>query len=269
MTNSCWLTDWLSGPLWSYLICLRLASPCAPGTMHHLCHPHLLFQGDWADPHVCRPNGLRAYELDLEADNPGRKTRPWVISSSSPSSSCCLAQPAHLHVHKVNADSNIPCWVELQGRGYGMPSSHSQYVAFFSAYICLFLLIRHVPSKRTSPDSSPATFSQRLIVSVLACAGATLVIYSRVYLRYHTKKQVLVGAALGVGFAIAWFVFTKCLRSLGLLDSVLDCELARLARVRDLMTTEDFAEAGWVRWRRDRERSRREKDVNGNGRKNI
>lgn len=150
-----------------------------------------------------------------------------------------------------------------------MPSSHSQYVAFFSAYICLFLLIRHVPSKRTSPDSSPATFSQRLIVSVLACAGATLVIYSRVYLRYHTKKQVLVGAALGVGFAIAWFVFTKCLRSLGLLDSVLDCELARLARVRDLMTTEDFAEAGWVRWRRDRERSRREKDVNGNGRKNI
>ncbi|KAF4789145.1 Dolichyldiphosphatase 1 [Turdus rufiventris] len=55
---------------------------------------------------------------------------------------------------------------------YGMPSSHSQFMWFFSVYSFLFL-------------------------------------YLRVYLLYHTWSQVLYGGVAGSIMAIAWFVFTQ------------------------------------------------------------
>ncbi|CAG9943265.1 unnamed protein product [Clonostachys rosea f. rosea IK726] len=35
----------------------------------------------------------------------------------------------------------------MHGKGYGMPSSHAQFVAFWSVSLGLFLLVRHKPSK--------------------------------------------------------------------------------------------------------------------------
>lgn len=32
--------------------------------------------------------------------------------------------------------------VEMHGNGYGMPSSHAQFVAFFSVYITLWVFLR-------------------------------------------------------------------------------------------------------------------------------
>ncbi|MBZ3889515.1 Dolichyldiphosphatase 1 [Sciurus carolinensis] len=58
------------------------------------------------------------------------------------------------------------------GTKYGMPSSHSQFMWFFSVYSFLFL-------------------------------------YLRVYLLYHTWSQVLYGGIAGSLMAIAWFVFTQ------------------------------------------------------------
>ncbi|POI33896.1 hypothetical protein CIB84_002352 [Bambusicola thoracicus] len=55
---------------------------------------------------------------------------------------------------------------------YGMPSSHSQFMWFFSVYSFLFL-------------------------------------YLRVYLLYHTWSQVLYGGVAGSVMAIAWFAFTQ------------------------------------------------------------
>ncbi|KAI5295549.1 hypothetical protein KEM52_001038 [Ascosphaera acerosa] len=154
--------------------------------------------------------------------------------------------------------------IQLQGRGYGMPSSHSQYVGFFAAYLTLFLLLRHVPPPsrkvNTKPngrregweanggldaDAAPATFAQRLFLSGLACAGAALTVFSRVYLNYHTPKQVCVGAGVGVLFAAAWYIATKLAREWGLVDLVLASPPSQLLRVRDLVTTEDPAQAGW------------------------
>ncbi|XP_064027319.1 dolichyldiphosphatase 1 isoform X2 [Pogoniulus pusillus] len=55
---------------------------------------------------------------------------------------------------------------------YGMPSSHAQFIWFFSVYSFLFL-------------------------------------YLRVYLLYHTWSQVLYGGVAGSIMAIAWFAFTQ------------------------------------------------------------
>src|ERR1700760_191904 len=108
----------------------------------------------------------------------------------------------------------------MMGKGYGMPSSHSQFAAFFAISLSLFLLFRHVPTKTSS--YSPTSFFERLLLSVLANLGAGSVAASRVYLNYHTPKQVCVGVAAGATFAVVWFLFTAYLRQYGWVDWTLD-----------------------------------------------
>jgi dolichyldiphosphatase len=135
---------------------------------------------------------------------------------------------------------------EMLGKGYGMPSSHSQFVAFFSVSLSLFLLLRHQTTHHTS--YRPSTFSERLLVALLACLCAILVAVSRVYLSYHTPKQVWVGFGAGISFALAWFAFTTYLRSARWIDWGLGLEISRNLRFRDLILTEDLQDAGWGRW---------------------
>lgn len=144
----------------------------------------------------------------------------------------------------------------MHGKGYGMPSSHAQFVAYFSVYLSLFLLIRHSPTVATSQHSF--TFLQRVGISILACLGASAVSASRLYLNYHTQKQVLFGCAFGVLFALFWFSFTSALRNNGWIQWGLDQPIARALRVRDLVVSEDFAEAGWQRWEHLRKLKQRE-----------
>lgn len=80
----------------------------------------------------------------------------------------------------------------------------------------------------------------------VACAGGVAV--SRIYLSYHTQKQVLVGCGAGVFCAVFWFAVTTYLRKSGWLDWGLDQKPARQLRMRDLVVTEDLMDAGWARW---------------------
>lgn len=134
----------------------------------------------------------------------------------------------------------------MNGKGYGMPSSHAQFVTFFSISLTLFLLIRHQP--RASSTHAPRTFVERLLLSVLALTGAGAVAQSRIYLNYHTPKQVLVGVAAGAIFAVVWFVSVALLRYAGWIEWALDNDIARFFRFRDLVLTEDLTDAGWARW---------------------
>lgn len=136
------------------------------------------------------------------------------------------------------------------GKGYGMPSSHAQFVAFFAAYLALFLLYRHTP---TVSHSHIMTWS--LVLGL--CIGASAVAVSRVYLSYHTPRQILAGVAAGVICAVFWFVVTWFLRTSGWIDWALDLELVRQMRIRDLVVNEDLAEAGWQRWETKRTLRRR------------
>ena len=149
------------------------------------------------------------------------------------------------------------------GKGYGMPSSHAQFVAFFAVSLSLFLLLRHVPSISTS--YSPSTFTERALLSLLACCCASAVAASRVYLNYHTVKQVLVGIAAGALSGGLWFIFTTILRRYGWIDWALDNSLARMLRMRDLITTEDLVDAGWGRF--EAQRKSRQAEVNGSTKK--
>ena len=134
----------------------------------------------------------------------------------------------------------------MHGKGYGMPSSHAQFVAFFSISLTFFLLFRHQTTHHTS--YRPSSVLERLSISVLACFCAGLVAASRHYLNYHTPKQIWVGVAAGAGFALAWFLLTTFLRQSGLVDWGLELDISRKLRFRDLILTEDLQDAGWGRW---------------------
>jgi dolichyldiphosphatase len=136
---------------------------------------------------------------------------------------------------------------QMHGKGYGMPSSHAQFVAFFSLSLTLFLLFRHVPKKPT-PSHTPLSVPARVGLSGLALANAGLVSWSRIYLSYHTPKQVLVGVAAGTFSAVSWFLLTAVVRQIGLLEWILDQYPTRLFRMRDLVVEEDLSQAGWEKW---------------------
>jgi dolichyldiphosphatase len=141
---------------------------------------------------------------------------------------------------------------EMHGKGYGMPSSHAQFVSFFSVTLTLFLLFRHVP--HPTDTHTPLSYAGRFLLSMLALASAAAVAASRIYLSYHTPKQVMVGCAAGAAFALAWFAFTTHLRRAGWIDWALETWLARALRFRDLVVQEDLVDSGWARWEERRRR---------------
>lgn len=138
-----------------------------------------------------------------------------------------------------------------------MPSSHAQFVFFWSVALSLVLLVRHRPattsnSKSRAAGNDSSRIVERLAVSALSLVLAAATAWSRIYLNYHTPRQVLVGSSVGVLSAVAWFVATALLRRSGLLEQALDLPLVRAFRVRDLIVEEDLSEAGWNRWEEKR-----------------
>lgn len=136
---------------------------------------------------------------------------------------------------------------QMNGKGYGMPSSHAQFVTYFSVTLTLFLLLRHIPQKPT-PLHTPLSLPVRLLLSILALCSAASVAWSRIYLNYHTEKQVLVGCAAGLVSALLWFTATFTLRKSGLLEWILGTPVPRYFRMRDLVVEEDLCQAGWEKW---------------------
>lgn len=133
-----------------------------------------------------------------------------------------------------------------------MPSSHAQFVAFWSVSLTLFLLIRHRPARQSTGErrglDRPWSLLERAAVSIAGLAIAGAVAWSRTYLGYHTSRQVLVGTVAGVFSAVAWFILTSQLRATGWLTWLLDTQIARTLRTRDLIVLEDMCQAGWEKW---------------------
>lgn len=143
----------------------------------------------------------------------------------------------------------------MNGKGYGMPSSHAQFVSFFAISMLLFLLVRHNPhAPHASTTHIPTSFVERSLLALLILAGAAAVAQSRIYLNYHTPKQVSVGCIAGAVCAVGWFIVTTYLRHAGWLDWALDMSIPRYFRMRDLVVNEDLVDAGWERWQTRRQK---------------
>jgi len=86
----------------------------------------------------------------------------------------------------------------------GMPSSHSQFLWFFSVYMFLFIWVRlqHI-------TNSKSVWFSKLMVSLGCFAAALIVTFSRVYLLYHSVSQVIVGSLIGALLGLLWFLLTN------------------------------------------------------------
>lgn len=133
---------------------------------------------------------------------PGRLSTDTHLLSPAKLLKKILAQPRPL-THKPNSSSALRR--NLLARPvslssiptYGMPSTHSTTITFFSTYIFLSLL-------PTSP----------LVGTAALVAGATIA-WSRIALGHHTPPQVLAGVGLGVLLGSSHFVAWHGSRQVG------------------------------------------------------
>lgn len=106
---------------------------------------------------------------------------------------------------------------------YGMPSAHSQFMGFVAGYAILKLWLQVTSLRKQTKAAS----------SVAAVVLVALVAFSRVYLYYHTAKQVVYGVLLGVAIGVSWFLVVCLMREVGLVDWVLEWRVSKMLYMKD------------------------------------
>ncbi|CAH2066498.1 unnamed protein product, partial [Iphiclides podalirius] len=111
---------------------------------------------------------------------------------------------------------------------YGMPSSHAQYIWFFSFYVLYFFVIRlhHIN------NNSIISALWRVIIVGSCFTLAVLVSIGRVYLHYHTISQVIVGGIVGFLFATVWFIVVHRILT-PLFPQLVSLKLCEILMIRD------------------------------------
>ncbi|KAF8704507.1 hypothetical protein AX14_013928 [Amanita brunnescens Koide BX004] len=96
---------------------------------------------------------------------------------------------------------------DAHGNGYGFPSSHSQYMGYFAAFLVCHMYFTHrFPSAGSVLDAL-----WRFIVYSVLYSWAGAVAYSRYYLGYHNEYQILGGLAIGATFGAFVYTFAELL----------------------------------------------------------
>ncbi|KAJ2556442.1 hypothetical protein EV175_002001 [Coemansia sp. RSA 1933] len=117
------------------------------------------------------------------------------------------------------------------GDGYGMPSSHSQFMTFFIAYTVVYL-----------EAHTAANAIHKRAVQIGAVGLGLLVMASRVYLGYHTVLQVLAGGLIGICSGCFWLWFVnRAIYNNKAVDIVLDWPICKWLLLRDSRAVPDIA----------------------------
>ncbi|KAF7324706.1 acidPPc domain-containing protein [Mycena kentingensis (nom. inval.)] len=139
--------------------------------------------------------------------------------------------------------------------GYGFPSSHSQYMGYFTTFLALHLYCRH---RFATTGYEILDGAWRLFIYSALFAWAAVVACSRYYLLYHSIPQILwglgIGAALGAATYICGELIPRTRRKsyLGMLKLfLLRNPVSEWLEIRDgwEVWADGGREAEWVRWR--------------------
>ncbi|EDR10632.1 uncharacterized protein LACBIDRAFT_317313 [Laccaria bicolor S238N-H82] len=153
------------------------------------------------------------------------------------------------------------------GNGYGFPSSHSQYMAYFATFLICHLYVRH----RFSSAGYPLLDGLwRVVVYTGVLAWAGLVAYSRYYLGYHNARQIIWGLSIGSFLGLALYVVSelvpRCWPSSYLGRTkiwLLSNPVSTWLEIRDgwAVWPDAGRESEWVRWRKRWEEERRGREA--------
>lgn len=113
--------------------------------------------------------------------------------------------------------------------GAGMPSAHSQFIAFFAAYVIAYTVKRLNGQRRL----------EKAITIVGAAVLAALVCISRVRLGYHSVEQVLVGVGVGVVSGLVWSTVVNRVAP-WLFPAVANSALGQFFYLRDISAIPDL-----------------------------
>ncbi|KAI0923398.1 hypothetical protein AcW1_006375 [Taiwanofungus camphoratus] len=148
------------------------------------------------------------------------------------------------------------------GQGYGFPSSHSQWMGYFSTFLICHFLFRHrfVPMGSRALDLAwKATLYMGLMT------WACLVAFSRWYLSYHTASQVLWGLGIGALFGAYYYVLVELIPHTRpesfcgqARSAVLSSRICTWLRIRDgwAVWNDSGIEVQWQQWRIEWDRRR-------------
>ncbi|KAE8257674.1 hypothetical protein A4X13_0g2200 [Tilletia indica] len=100
--------------------------------------------------------------------------------------------------------------------GYGMPSSHSQFMGFFAAFFVCHFVLHHPPLRRPRTLINTMRRVEHLGSVVLIVGLSVAVCYSRHYLLYHSTAQILVGLSIGLVIGLTYYYLTEHLTRLPL-----------------------------------------------------
>jgi len=177
---------------------------------------------------------------------------------------CCEA--FNLAVKRIVKEGRPPGSV---GNGYGFPSSHSQYMAYFATFLILHLHFKHkfVPSGYRIVDQASQASVYLAIV-----AWAVTVAYSRYHLSYHSVSQILWGVSIGITFGLSFYTLTELIpaqRPNSLLGKarafLLMNPVSTWLRIRDgwAVWSDSGTENQWQLWQREwRKRTKTRLHVN-------
>lgn len=130
---------------------------------------------------------------------------------------------------------------------YGMPSDHSQFMAFLAAYMTWWAF------KCWRVSTAQRLFLVVTVhVAALACAG------SRVYLGYHTLPQVAAGVAMGLWTGSLWFRVVQTLLRPAF-PAIADGALGRLFQLRDCSDVDDVLSVEYEAIQRERRARRKQR----------
>ncbi|CCD24716.1 dolichyldiphosphatase NDAI_0D04020 [Naumovozyma dairenensis CBS 421] len=107
--------------------------------------------------------------------------------------------------------------------GYGMPSAHSQFMGFLTLYLSLRYIYNW---------NNLSAFWKFLGISFITILGGC-VCFSRLYLKYHSFNQVLVGWTLGTLTGSSYYLLVGIIREIGIIDWVLTWPIMKWLYVKD------------------------------------
>jgi dolichyldiphosphatase len=100
-------------------------------------------------------------------------------------------------------------------------------------------------------STAKMTLLVRIAQAWAVITAASMVCISRIYLRYHTPRQVLFGVAIGAFLGVAWYIMVMILRMTGWVDWVLHLKAVELFWFKDgdIGSLEHDLREEWVEWR--------------------
>ncbi|KAF7975473.1 hypothetical protein HWV62_9505 [Athelia sp. TMB] len=152
--------------------------------------------------------------------------------------------------------------VESLGNGYGFPSSHSQYMGYFAAFLFCHLFFRH---RFESCGYQVLDAAWRGVVYSSIGAWSLAVPYSRYHLHYHTPFQILCGYLIGVFLGLSLYLVAEYIPRhfpssfLGQWKrTLLGGQVATWCRLRDGwgVWADGGREVEWARWRGEWEKQK-------------